>query len=124
MGTSTQIERLKDGTASSIGGIILGSILGISIDIYLSTDLTYDFPLNNDNILLPPILLSTLFGSISFYLVTFSENGDIVNNILGTPTKKIIILLNTIIQNKIQNTLSYIKSIPNQIKTSIQNKID
>ena len=120
-----QLEKLTNGSASAIGGVILGAALGIGIDIYLSTDYSYNFELLSTEAALPPTVLATLIGSLAF-IGSSQDNflGTITNNLLGAPAKSVGKGISSSIQNVIEGIVIYISSIPKRIQRSIQNKID
>jgi len=120
-----QLQKITDGSASAVGGIILGTALGVGVDIYLSTDYSYNFQLLSTEATIPPAVLATLIGSLAF-IASSQDNalGSITKNVLGNPTKLIGKGINSSIQKFIEGIVLYITSIPKRIQTSIQNKID
>merc|ERR1712129_30987 len=116
---------VEDAIAASIAAVAIGTVAGIPVDVYLSQDLSYDFNVLSEDVLIPPVVLGTLFGAVAF-TTSFIDNGLAVSTrkILSGATRKAGEAIGRYVKNSIDQTIANIKAIPSNISNAIKRKVD
>lgn len=113
--------------SSTLGGILLGSLLGSFADVDVFSFGSADFSSNTLQFVIP-IIAGVILGGTAGFAGSLQDNaaGVIVRNALGVPTKALASVVMTNIEQAVyrqmERTTNDIKSIPSNVANSAKNK--